>query len=57
MVDPETYLHRIGRTGRFKRHGLSVNFITSQEYKDMEKEISDYFDCDVKHVESVDEVS
>ena len=29
VVDPETYLHRIGRTGRFKRYGLSVNLITS----------------------------
>lgn len=26
-ADPETYLHRIGRTGRFGRTGVSVNFI------------------------------
>ncbi|KAF9514933.1 hypothetical protein BS47DRAFT_1484792 [Hydnum rufescens UP504] len=25
--DPETYLHRIGRTGRFGRRGISINFV------------------------------
>lgn len=25
--DPETYLHRIGRTGRFGRTGVSINFV------------------------------
>jgi ATP-dependent RNA helicase DDX19/DBP5 len=25
--DPETYLHRIGRTGRFGRRGVSINFV------------------------------
>ncbi|CCG82999.1 ATP-dependent RNA helicase dbp5 [Taphrina deformans PYCC 5710] len=25
--DPETYLHRIGRTGRFGRLGISINFV------------------------------
>lgn len=26
-VDPETYLHRIGRTGRFGRTGVSISFV------------------------------
>ena len=25
--DPETYIHRIGRTGRFGRQGVSINFV------------------------------
>lgn len=25
--DPETYLHRIGRTGRFGRHGTAINLV------------------------------
>ena len=25
--DPETYLHRIGRTGRFGRIGVSISFV------------------------------
>ncbi|KAH9815787.1 P-loop containing nucleoside triphosphate hydrolase protein [Melampsora americana] len=46
-ADAETYLHRIGRTGRFGRKGISINFIHDQgSYQDMmriksELEISD----------------
>lgn len=29
--DPETYLHRIGRTGRFGRSGVAINFIHDVE--------------------------
>ena len=27
LPDPETYLHRIGRTGRFGRKGSAINFV------------------------------
>lgn len=46
-ADAETYLHRIGRTGRFGRKGISINFIhDTNSYQDMMKikedlEISD----------------
>ena len=29
--DPESYVHRIGRTGRVGRHGLAVTFVTPRE--------------------------
>lgn len=29
--DVETYLHRIGRTGRFGRKGISINFVHNQQ--------------------------
>lgn len=29
--DPETYLHRIGRTGRFGRTGVSINFVHDEK--------------------------
>ncbi|KAG5366189.1 ATP-dependent RNA helicase DBP5 [Yarrowia sp. B02] len=29
--DPETYLHRIGRTGRFGRSGVSISFVHDQK--------------------------
>lgn len=31
----ETYIHRIGRSGRFGRKGLSINFVTKEEKKQM----------------------
>ncbi|KAM0793226.1 RNA helicase required for poly(A+) mRNA export [Microbotryomycetes sp. NB124-2] len=35
--DPETYLHRIGRTGRFGRQGVSINFVHDRRsFEDME---------------------
>ena len=41
--DYETYLHRIGRTGRFGRRGISINFVHDQRsLADMQK-IEKYF--------------
>lgn len=31
----ETYLHRIGRSGRFGRYGLAINFITDDDKNNM----------------------
>ncbi|KAK3178804.1 RNA helicase required for poly(A+) mRNA export [Lepraria neglecta] len=42
-ADPQTYLHRIGRTGRFGRVGVSISLITGPRSHHMIKEISDYF--------------
>jgi superfamily II DNA/RNA helicase len=32
-----TYLHRIGRSGRWGRKGLAINFITKKDVFDMKK--------------------
>jgi len=41
--DPETYLHRIGRTGRFGRRGISINFVHDRrswaEMQDIEQKL------------------
>ena len=31
--DAATYMHRVGRTGRFGTHGLAVTFLTSGELR------------------------
>lgn len=31
LPDPETYLHRIGRTGRFGRVGVSISFVYDRQ--------------------------
>lgn len=48
--DPETYLHRIGRTGRFGRTGVSINFVHNEEsYREM-KEIENHFGREIIRV-------
>lgn len=42
--DPSTYLHRIGRTGRFGRVGIAVSFIHDKESYDVLNSIMEYFE-------------
>ena len=30
-TQPENYLHRIGRSGRFGRKGVAINFVTKED--------------------------
>ena len=41
--DFETYLHRIGRTGRFGKKGLAINFVDGPRSMGMVKKISEHF--------------
>lgn len=41
--DYETYLHRIGRTGRFGRYGLAVNFVDEGRDLPVLKKIEEHF--------------
>ncbi|CAG8653710.1 6349_t:CDS:2, partial [Paraglomus occultum] len=34
--DPETYLHRVGRTGRYGTYGLAISFVDSDEMEFLE---------------------
>jgi superfamily II DNA/RNA helicase len=43
----ETYIHRIGRTGRFGREGLSINLIDGGE-KRIQDKIQMEFKCEIK---------
>ena len=42
-ADVETYLHRIGRTGRFGRKGLAINFVDGRRSRDHLKKIEEHF--------------
>jgi translation initiation factor 4A len=41
--DVHTYLHRIGRSGRWGRKGSGVNFVTRRDFRKL-KEIESYYD-------------
>lgn len=44
-----TYLHRIGRSGRWGRKGLGINFITKYD-KDMKKTIEEHYQTQMKEL-------
>ena len=43
----ETYLHRIGRTGRFGKHGLAINLVDGPKSMSVMKEIERHFGKDI----------
>ncbi|KAK9472720.1 P-loop containing nucleoside triphosphate hydrolase protein [Dipodascopsis tothii] len=53
-ADPETYLHRIGRTGRFGRQGVSISFIHDKRSWAQLKEIQDYFGIQMTRIPTDD---
>jgi len=42
-ADCETYLHRIGRTGRFGKAGLAINLVDSPETMALLRQIEEHF--------------
>ena len=49
--DTHTYLHRIGRSGRWGRKGVAINFATKRDYKKM-KEIERYYNTTITELPS-----
>jgi ATP-dependent RNA helicase UAP56/SUB2 len=46
-ADADSYLHRVGRAGRFGTKGLSISFITSEEDEEVLKSIQKRFEVEV----------
>ena len=42
--DPDSYLHRVGRAGRFGTKGLSISFVSSEEDQAVLKQIAQRFE-------------
>ncbi|KAI9830876.1 MAG: RNA helicase required for poly(A+) mRNA export [Phylliscum demangeonii] len=53
-ADPQTYLHRIGRTGRFGRVGVSISFVYDQRSWSLLQTIGQYFNVPITRVETSD---
>lgn len=52
--DAETYLHRIGRTGRFGRIGVSISFVYDQKSFDSLSAIALHFGIDLVNLPTDD---
>jgi ATP-dependent RNA helicase DDX19/DBP5 len=50
-VNFETYLHRIGRTGRFGQKGVAVNLVTTEENEKITK-IEQFYNCHIEKLEA-----
>jgi len=50
-VDMETYIHRVGRTGRFGLKGVSVNLVSHTEHK-LTENICAFFECAIAEMDS-----
>ena len=48
-VKKENYIHRIGRSGRYGRKGVSINFLTKNDYEFM-KEIETHYNTEVSEL-------
>merc|ERR1712013_842567 len=49
-VDMETYLHRVGRTGRFGLKGIAVNLVTDRERHKVDQ-ICTFFECAIEQMD------
>ncbi|KAI9730830.1 MAG: RNA helicase required for poly(A+) mRNA export [Cirrosporium novae-zelandiae] len=52
--DAQTYLHRIGRTGRFGRVGVSISFVHDKTSWMALKKIAEYFSVQITRLETDD---
>ncbi|KAF2251183.1 P-loop containing nucleoside triphosphate hydrolase protein [Trematosphaeria pertusa] len=53
-ADPETYLHRIGRTGRFGRVGVALTFVHNKASWQQLHDIANYFKTDLHPIDTSD---
>lgn len=52
LADPETYLHRIGRTGRFGRSGVAINFVHNRHSMEILLALERYFGKPIVYIPS-----
>ena len=48
-VDKAAYLHRIGRSGRYGRKGLAINFVRTKDVP-LLKELQEHYACDIREL-------
>ncbi|GBF99348.1 DEAD-box ATP-dependent RNA helicase [Raphidocelis subcapitata] len=53
----DTYLHRVGRAGRFGTKGLAITFVSSKEDSEVLNAVQERFDVDIKPLPSTIDAS
>jgi superfamily II DNA/RNA helicase len=55
--DPETYLHRIGRSGRFNKKGVAISLIGSKRDKFTLKDIESFYRIRISEMPDIDVIN
>ncbi len=55
--DADTYLHRVGRSGRFGTKGLAITFVSSEEDAQVLEKVQERFDVEVQQLPETIEAS
>jgi ATP-dependent RNA helicase len=45
----ELYIHRIGRSGRFNRKGVAINFVTNEDVRIL-RDIEQYYSTEIQEM-------
>ena len=54
--DPDQYLHRVGRAGRFGTKGLAVSFISTKEDNEVLEQVQQRFSVKIPEMPDIDEI-
>jgi len=47
--NPENYIHRIGRSGRFGRKGVAINFVTNEDVRSL-RELEQFYNTQIEEM-------
>lgn len=50
-IDSDTYLHRVGRAGRYKTKGNSISFVVEEKDEEVLKQIQERFVVNIEQLE------
>ncbi|KAJ6825502.1 uncharacterized protein M6B38_376465 [Iris pallida] len=53
----DTYLHRVGRAGRFGTKGLAITFVSSASDSDVLNQVQEGFEVDIKELTEQNDIS
>jgi ATP-dependent RNA helicase UAP56/SUB2 len=55
-ADADSYLHRVGRAGRFGTKGLSISFVSNEQDEEVIKQIGKRFEAELKEFPGADKI-